>query len=74
MSTTETEQRAGWTVSGSHVVLTAEFVEDLQGAIDELMYSRNMGDHRRADVAVLDLHILINEQIGQYPSDAKAAG
>ena len=74
MSTTETEQRAGWTVSGSHVVLTADFVEDLQEAIDELMYSRNMGDYRRADVAVLDLHILINEQIGQYPSDAKAAG
>tara|TARA_R100001510_G_scaffold53611_1_gene55373 strand:- start:401 stop:613 length:213 start_codon:yes stop_codon:yes gene_type:complete len=66
------EQRAGWTVSGSHAVLTADFVGDLQAALDELMYARNMGDHRRADVATLDLHILINEEIGQPAT--RAAG
>lgn len=67
--TTETEQRAGWTVSGSHVVLTKDFVEDLQAAVDELTFARNMGDYRRADVATLDLHILINEKIGAFPAD-----
>ncbi len=67
--TKEQEQRAGWTVTGSHVVLTADFVEDLQAAVDELTFARNMGDYRRADVATLDLHILINEKIGAFPSD-----
>ena len=62
------EQRAGWTVSGTHVVLTKDFVEDLQAAVDELLFARNMGDYRRADVAALDLHILINEDIGAFPS------
>ena len=66
------EQRAGWTVSGSHAVLTADFVRALQSAIDELLFARNMGDHRRADVAVIDLHILINEEIGQPAT--RAAG
>lgn len=71
----EQEQRAGWTLTGSHVVLTADFVAELQDAIDELTFARNMGDYRRADVAALDLHILINEDIGAFPADhAKAVG
>jgi len=69
---TTKEQRAGWTVSGTHVVLTADFVADLQAALDELQRARGMRDHRRADVAELDLHILINEQIGAFPGERSA--
>ena len=70
---TKTEQRAGWTVTGSHVVLTADFVRDLQAAVDDLLYAHRIEDDKRATLAGFDLHILINHKIGQFPGK-KATG
>lgn len=70
---TKNEQRAGWTVSGSHVVLTADFVRDLQATVDDLQYAHRIEDNKRAVLAAFDLHILIHDKIGQFPGK-KATG
>jgi len=69
---TETEKRAGWTVSGSHVVLPVEMVEQLQEALDNLMYARRAGKLLTEDRALETLDRVINDEIGQPAT--RAAG
>ena len=61
----DTDKRAGWTVSGSHCVLTTELVEQLQRALDDLEHARHMGHLLSEERALTELAQLINEEIGQ---------
>lgn len=66
------KSKPGWTVSGSHVVLPVEMVEQLQEALDNLMYARRAGKLLTEDRALETLDRLINDDIGQPAT--RAAG
>lgn len=68
----DTDKRAGWTVSGSHCVLTSSMVEQLQRALDDLEHARHMGALLSEERALAELAQLINEEIGQPAT--RAAG
>ena len=66
------DKRAGWTVSGSHVVLPLAMVKQLQQALDDLMYARRANQLLTEDRALEMLDKMINDEIGQPAT--RAAG
>jgi len=66
------DKRAGWTVSGSHVVLPLAMVQEIQQVLDILEDARLHGNEMAERSALHILGRLINDEIGQPAT--RAAG
>lgn len=66
------KSKPGWTVTGSHVVIPVELIEELQETLDDLHYARRAGRLLTEDQALEKIQRIINDQIGQPPT--RAAG
>jgi len=59
------EPRAGWLPSGSHAIITAELVDELQHTIGIMLRAKQSGARMVEQAATARLEELIDVEIGQ---------